>query len=164
MQRKQSYYAVRNTMHIMCDNALSSPQSLGYSLSGNLSNVRTQLYQKRNGAFYLIAWLEKQSFTKNKVINNPPQAVTIRFEQAISQVRAYRPSDATGGIAGSNQPKQTYVQPTTINLSVGDALTILEIVPKASPCRTLPPAAHLPQASSQILTSLAISPYCAPPV
>ena len=129
MQRKQPYYAVRNTMHIMCDSPRPATQSLGYTLSGNLANVRTQLYQKRNGAFYLVAWLEKQSFFKNKVINNPPQAVNIRFEQPISQVRAYRPSDTAGGIAGSNQPKQTYSKPAAIALSVGDALTILEIVP-----------------------------------
>ena len=132
MQRKQSFYAVRNTMHVMCDSPRPATQSLRYSLSGNLANVRTQLYQKRNGAFYLVAWVEKQSFFRNRVINNPPQAVRIRFEQPISQARAYRPSEATGGIARSNLPKQTYVRPTTVNLSIGDALTILEIVPQGT--------------------------------
>ncbi|QLH39292.1 MAG: hypothetical protein HWD60_10515 [Defluviicoccus sp.] len=132
MQRKQSFYAVRNTMHVMCDSPRPATQSLRYSLSGNLANVRTQLYQKRNGAFYLVAWVEKQSFFRNKVINNAPQAVKIRFEQPISRVRAYQPSDTAGGIARSNQPKQTYTQPSVINLSVKDALTILEIVPRGT--------------------------------
>lgn len=130
LRRKPSYYAFRNTMHIMCDSTPGlTPQSLRYTLSGNLGNVRSLLYQKRNRAFYLLIWVEKPSFTRNTLIHNPPQAVTIRFEQPIRQVRMYAPSDVTGGIAKSNLPKRTFAQPTTLRLDVVDALTVLEVVP-----------------------------------
>ncbi|QLH39293.1 MAG: hypothetical protein HWD60_10520 [Defluviicoccus sp.] len=146
MQRKQSFYAVRNTMHIMCDNALPNPQSLRYSLSGNLSNVRTQLYQKRNGAFYLIAWLEKQSFTKNKVINNAPQAVKISFEQAISQVRptGRRMRPAVLSDRTSRSKPMPSRQRSISALAMRSQSSRLS--QKVSPCRTLPPAAPSPQA------------------
>jgi hypothetical protein len=138
-RRKPTFYAVRNMMHIMCDNPLNvAPQTLSYSLSGNMADVRTQLFQKRNGSFYLMMWAEKQSWRQGRALINPPQAVRIRFEQAISQVRAYRPSDQSGGIANSNLPKQTYARPGAIDLTVGDAVTVLEIVPAGRP---VPPVA-----------------------
>lgn len=130
LRRKPSYYAVRNTMHVMCDNPLGfAPQSLRYTLSGNLGNVRTLLYQKSNRAFYLVMWVEKQSFTQNRPIHNPPQAVNVRFEQPITQVRMFAPTDMAGGIANGNLPKRTYARPTSISLNAVDAITVLEIVP-----------------------------------
>ncbi len=134
MRRKPSFYAVRNTMHVMCDNPLGfAPQSLRYTLSGNLSNVRTLLYQKKNRAFYLMIWIEKQSFNQRQPVINPPQAVSIRFDQPIQQVRTFLPTGLTGGIASGNLPKQTYSQPAALALNAIDAITVLEIVPVGTP-------------------------------
>lgn len=130
LRREPAFYAVRNTMHVMCDGPLTfSPQTLRYSLTGNLSNVRAHLYQKRNRSFYLVIWLEVQSFQSGRDIYNPPQAVSLRFEQGIAQARIYEPSAVAGGIANSNRPKRTFARPTSIALNVADALTIVEITP-----------------------------------
>jgi hypothetical protein len=87
---KPGFYAVRNMMHVLWDDPLrSAPGTLRYSLSGNLADVRTLLYKKNNGAFYLVTWLEKPgkiglSATQSRDVINPPQAVTIKFEQGVS--------------------------------------------------------------------------------
>jgi hypothetical protein len=132
---KPGFYAVRNMMHLLCDDWLrSAPGVLRYSLSGNLADVRTLLYKKNNGAFYLATWLEKPgkvgvSPTESRNIIYPPQAVTINFEQRISLVRRYEPGDPYGDVTIANHPKQRYSNPQTLNISVRDSVTILEIVP-----------------------------------
>ena len=132
---KPGFYAVRNMMHVLCDDPLqSAPGSFKYSLSGNLADVRTVLYKKNNGAFYLVTWLEKRgkvglSPTQSKNIINPPQAVTIKFEQGIGRVRRYEPSDPDGDVTIANSPKQLYSNPQSLVVSVRDSVTILEIIP-----------------------------------
>jgi hypothetical protein len=132
---KPGFYAVRNMMHVLCDNQLrSEPGALRYSLSGNLANVRTLLYKKNNGAFYLVTWLEKPgkvglSPTQSKNIINPPQALSIKFEQGISLVRRYEPGDPYGDVTTANDARQRYSNPQRLDLSVRDSVTILEIVP-----------------------------------
>jgi hypothetical protein len=132
---KPGFYAVRNMMHVLCDDPLrSAPGALSYSLSGSLTDLRTLLYKKNNGAFYLVTWLEKPgkvglSPTESKDIIYPPQAVTIKFEQSISLVRRYEPGDPYGDVTIANDAKQSYSNPRSLNLSVRDSVTILEIVP-----------------------------------
>jgi hypothetical protein len=132
---KPGFYAVRNMMHILCDDPLRlAPGALSYSLAGNLADIRTLLYKKNNGAFYLATWLEKPgkvglSPTESRNIIYPPQAVTIKFEQGISLVRRYEPSDPYGDVTVANDAKQRYSNPQTLNISVRDSVTILEIVP-----------------------------------
>lgn len=132
---KPAFYAVRNMMHVMCDNPLrSAAGSLRYSLSGDLANVRTLLYKKNNGAFYLLAWIEKNgivglSSTQAKDIINSPQAVTLKFEQGVDLVRRYEPGDPNGDVTTANNPRQQFSSPKSLNLSVRDSLMVLEIVP-----------------------------------
>lgn len=81
-----------------------------------------------------MAWLEKPgkiglSPTQSKDVINPPQAVTINFEQGISLVRRYEPGDPYGDVTIANDAKQSYSNPRSLNLSVRDSVTILEIVP-----------------------------------
>ena len=85
LQPKSHFYAVRNMMHILCDN--STPfevRNLNYDLSGNLADVQTVLYQKTNRAYYLLIWLEKLGMTKDGPINNAPQAVKLSFSARTS--------------------------------------------------------------------------------
>lgn len=132
---KPAFYAVRNMMHVMCDNPLrSAAGSLRYSLSGNLANVRTHLYKKNNGAFYLLAWVEKPGIqglspSRSRDIINPPQAVTMKFEQGVSLVRRYEPGDPYGDVTRANNPMESFNNPRSLNLSVRDSLIVLEIVP-----------------------------------
>lgn len=130
MNRRNTFYAVRNMMHVMCDNPLTfPPQSLRYTLSGNLTDVRTQLFQKSNRSFYMMLWVNKQSFKRGQEVLNPPQAMKIQFEQGIRQARVFLPADQADGIRNSNLPKRTLTSPTAIDLNVTDAVTILEVTP-----------------------------------
>ena len=139
---KPGFYAVRNMMHVLCDDPLrSAPGALRYSISGNLADLRTLLYGKNNGAFYLVIWLEKPgkvgvSSTESRDIINPPQAVRVKFEQTVRLVRRYEPGDPYGDVTLANDAKQLYPAPKTLDLSVRDSVTILEIVPAG----VVPPA------------------------
>lgn len=132
MQRTPMYYAVRNIMRIMCDSSSPSAlHTLSYSLSGNLDNVSSALYEKRNKVFYAQFWLEKQSYNKNGRIYNPTQSVKMTFQQPISRVKVYLPSDPSRDLVNrGNVPVRKYDNPTSITLQVPDHLMIVEIVPQ----------------------------------
>ena len=92
--------------------------------------MRTLLYQKRNGAFYLVLWRERQSFGKHGPERNKPSDVTVRFEEPISEVRRYMPTDPDSNLESGNRPRQTYSSPSNLEVEVPDHLVILEIVPR----------------------------------
>ena len=96
------------------------------------------LYQKTDRAYYLLIWLEKPSMQKSGPINNAPQAVKLQFGNTMKLVRLYRPSDPTGQISAGNQPRQTYNNPNSLNLSIYDDITVLEIVPNGVNTPALP--------------------------
>jgi hypothetical protein len=143
LQPKLSFYAVRNMMHILCDNSTQiDGRNLNYNLSGNLRDVRTVLYQKTNHAYYLLIWLEKVGMEKYGPVNNPAQSVQLDFGQNINLVRSYRPSQATGDITTGNRPRQTFDGPNSLDLNIYDDITILEIVPNGLTPPPLPNGCH----------------------
>ena len=95
LNRKPSFYAVKNMMNLLCDTPLAvTARSLDYTLSGNLRDIKSLLLQKNNGAFYLALWLEKQSFRAlSGPIRNAPQAVAVTFPQAVKRIQVFRPAD-----------------------------------------------------------------------
>lgn len=139
LNRRPHFYAVRNTMWVMCDNRLRfAPQTLSYRLSGNLSDVRSSLYQKNNRAFYLLIWQEKQSYAQGQRVINPARTITLTFEEGVSLVRTYLPSDPDSDLTQGHRPKRTVTAPVSIDLTVGDHLQVVEIVPDGVPAPTLP--------------------------
>ncbi|CAF1353026.1 unnamed protein product [Adineta ricciae] len=63
LTEKASFRAVRNLISILSDKGSAfTPASLNYTLTGNLTNVRQLLFQKRNGDFYLMVWNEVSSW------------------------------------------------------------------------------------------------------
>lgn len=134
MQKKRSFYAVRNMMHIMCDDPPSKdPSSLNFTLSGNLADVRAHLFQKRSGSFSLLLWLEKPLHGRDGRIVNPPRPVTVQFNQPITVARRYLPSDPDADLTNSHWPKQTYWEPTRVSLEVPDHMLVLEVFPRGVP-------------------------------
>jgi hypothetical protein len=133
LSKKPSFYATRNLMHVMCDDRpVRDTGSLSYNLSGNLSDVRSHLYQKRNGVFYLLIWVEKQLHDRFGRIENRPQAVSVRFGEPISLVRRYAPSDPNSDLTRGNLPERVYSAPEEIDLNVPDHMMVLEIVPRGT--------------------------------
>ena len=61
--RKPEFNALRNLIELLADpGAPFTPDTLNYSLEGNLDAVHHTLLQKRDGKFYLILWQEVPSF------------------------------------------------------------------------------------------------------
>jgi hypothetical protein len=85
LSEKPSFRAVKNLIALLGDKGPSfQPSSLRYTLTGSTDNVRQLLFQKRDGDFYLMAWLEVPSFDmKLKVDLYPsPQIVVINLENS----------------------------------------------------------------------------------
>jgi hypothetical protein len=75
-------------------------------------------------------------------VTNPPQAVKLQFGQNINLVRSYRPSQANSDLPTGNLPRQTFVNPKNLDLTIYDDITILEIVPGSLTPPPLPNGCH----------------------
>ena len=94
LSEKPSFRAVKNLIAILSDKGPNfQPDSLNYTLNGSMSNVRQILFQKRNGDFYLIVWIEVPSFDiKTKIdLYPPPQQLllTLQSSKKISSATLY---------------------------------------------------------------------------
>jgi hypothetical protein len=73
LSEKPSFRAVKNLITILSDKGPTfGPDTLNYVLNGSLENVRQILFQKRNGDFYLMVWLEVSSWDVNAKIDLYP--------------------------------------------------------------------------------------------
>jgi hypothetical protein len=94
LSEKPSFRAVKNLIAILSDKGpYFQPGTLNYMLNGSFENVRPILFQKRNGDFYLMAWMEVSSwdFTTKIDLHPPPrQAVlTLQDSNTISSAMLY---------------------------------------------------------------------------
>lgn len=73
---KPAYKAVKNLISVLSDKGAGfTPGSLSYTLTGSTSNVRQILFQKRNGDFYLMLWLEVPSWETKETRNSANQLI-----------------------------------------------------------------------------------------
>jgi chitodextrinase len=132
---KPAFFAVKNMISILSDKGEPfTPGSLNYTITGDKTNMREVLTQKRDGIFYLVLWLNVNSWNYDAQTDiNTSRPMTLAFGSNVSSVKAYHP-----GLIGNNpvNPFQTWTNVTSININVPDHLLILEI--EAS---TLPPVA-----------------------
>ena len=136
LQRNPSFYAVRNTMAVMCDNPLTfAPQSLDFSLSGNLTDVRTALFQNNNRAFYLLIWLEKRGFYQGEPIINAPQTVTVSLPTATMHMRRYRPTGPDINLSWAYFPTDVTHNVSSFTFPIDDSLTVFELIPSGATAR-----------------------------
>jgi hypothetical protein len=83
LSEKPSFRAVKNLITILSDKGPSfEPGTLNYVLNGSMDNVHQVLFQKRNGDFYLMVWLEVSSWDVNAKIDlyPPPQQVVLTLQ------------------------------------------------------------------------------------
>lgn len=134
LERTPMFYAVRNTMWLMCDNRLGIPrQSFSYRLDGDLSTVKTGLFQKNNGMFDLLIWLNQTSFTNHSQINVPTRTIRVTFEEPVVRARVYRPGDPTRDLTLGYLPVFTINWPPYLDLDIADQVTVVEIIPQGVP-------------------------------
>jgi hypothetical protein len=80
LSEKPAFRAVKNLIAILTDKGSDfQPGSLNYVLDDSVDNIRQILFQKRDGDFYLIVWLEVPSWDVNTNIDlyPPPQEVLL---------------------------------------------------------------------------------------
>jgi hypothetical protein len=85
LSEKPSFRAVKNLITILSDKGPSfEPDTLNYVLNGSMDNVRQILFQKRNGDFYLMVWLEVSSWNISAKIDlyPPPQQVVLTLQDS----------------------------------------------------------------------------------
>lgn len=83
LSEKPSFRAVKNLIHLLADKGPSfQPTAFNYVLSGSVENLRHILFQKRNGDFYLMVWLEISSWDVGKKTDlyPPSQQVTLTLQ------------------------------------------------------------------------------------
>lgn len=127
LSEKPSYRAMKNLIAILSDRGPSFESgSLNYTLSGSMDNVRQLLFQKRNGDFYLIVWIEVPSFDiKTKVdLYPPPQQVllTLLNSTKISSASLYAFNN-TSDVNTSSLP----INNNQINFNATDKISIIKL-------------------------------------
>ena len=124
---KPAFRAVKNLITILTDKGSDfKPDSLDYALDGNINNTRHMLFQKRNGSFYLMIWLEVSSWDVQHRIDlyPPPQEVLFTL------LTNYNVSNATVYTMDNNADLNTFVLPIVnyqMTLNVTDKISIIQL-------------------------------------
>jgi hypothetical protein len=122
---KASFTAIKNLIALLADpGAAFTPGTLGYTLSGNTTNLRHTLLQKRDGTYYLVLWLNARSYNldTNTDAAVPTQSITLTFDGKFRPATTYRPSSGTNATnVGGSQ---------TLTLDVPDEPLVLKLTPR----------------------------------
>ncbi len=121
---KPQWHAVSSLIALLADPGNSfRVVPLRYALSGATANVAHTLLQKRNGAYYLLLWLEVPSW--NHVTKQPlrvaPQTVTLDFAKPVGGVVDFAYTDAWS-LASA---RLFFVSRKEITLRITDSVSIL---------------------------------------
>jgi hypothetical protein len=130
LSRRKSFDALRNTIKLFSDPGPTfKPDSLNYSLSGQTANIKSLVFQKRNGKFYLVLWQAISSGTASNSAKKPPYDYynpTVGVKVTISGIKgtavAYTPSVDSSFVA-------SFQSINTMKLKIPDHLYVIEITP-----------------------------------
>lgn len=123
---KPAYLAVQNLIANLWDKGPSfTPGQLAYSVQGGDSTLNQMLFQKRDGSFWLVLWLEQSSYDPAAAAPTPvtPQAVTVTMDSAYV-------APNIGVFDNTGKLNWTSAQPASsaVPLTVSDQLTIVKIL------------------------------------
>lgn len=142
LSAKPAFTALSNLLKILQDtNTQFAPESLNYSLTGNMSVVETALFEKSNGDFYLAVWLNGSIYDVNNLVATPiaPQPLTLSVPSGlvVADVSSFNPD---GTVTASLVGQSTY----TVNAN--SCLTMIHIglppPPAATPAFSVAPGAY----------------------
>jgi hypothetical protein len=123
---KPAYVALKRLIGLLSDPGPSfAPGSLDYSLSGDLTNVRQMLFQKRDRRFYLVLWQEVLGYNvdTDTYISVAPRPVTLKLSTPIFEAAVYEPNL-------QETPLRSYSMPTELPLQVSDRIAVVRLTPK----------------------------------
>lgn len=126
MNPKPAFLAMQSLIANLWDKGPSfTPGKLSMSLTGGDSTLRQILFQKRDGSFWLVLWLEQSSWDPVNLVTTPvtAQKVTLKLNTnyAVTNIGTIQTSGNMHWIstAGSTQ-----------TISVSDAVTLVKILPE----------------------------------
>ena len=122
---KPSYYAMQSLLTTLSDQGSSfQTASLPYAVTGVDNTVQQMLFQKRDGSYYLVSWVEQASYDPNAkaLLTVAPQTARITLGTPISSVTASTITDA-GTLATTGAS-------STVTLT--DHVTFIHIIPTGS--------------------------------
>lgn len=125
---KPAFTAVKNLIAVLSDRgAAFAPGALDYTLTGNTSDVRHTLLQKRDGKFYLVLWVAAQRWNPDTRVETdvPAQSVSVQLTTPMQRARTFVPLNSPAAV--QDQPN-----PTVISVSVPDHPVIIELTPSAT--------------------------------
>jgi hypothetical protein len=133
ISEKPSFRAIKNLITILNDRGPDfTPTSLNYVFDGSVNDIRQILFQKHNGDFYLMVWLELPSWDVKANIDlyPPPQQVllTLLNNHSISTSTLYA--------FNNNADVNTFILPINnnqITFNVTDKINIIKLTSSINP-------------------------------
>jgi hypothetical protein len=134
MSRKPVFYAIKNANQILSDEgAAFATGSLAHALTGDQTDVVSVVTQKRDGRFFLMIWLDVDSYDRRTgtELSPAPRRLTLDVSShRFSAMKVYHPTGL--GLADPNKgalPIKTVTNPTSVAIDVPDHVMILELDP-----------------------------------
>ncbi len=117
---RQQFTAMKNFITMFKDpGAAFTPGTLGYTLTGDMTNIQQMLLQKRDGRFLLVVWQGVNS-------GEPPRrALTLTLTSPVTTATLYEPTFSLTPVNQITDPAGI----TSIPLSVPDHLLVIELIP-----------------------------------
>lgn len=122
---KPAFTALKNLIAVLADPGPAfTAGSLSYELTGDTTNVRRLLLQKRNGKFYLVLWHDAWSYTMGLSATALPtnKVVTLRLPAPSPMIRSFATLTSAG-------VKAQWAGTASATFSVPDSPLVLEITP-----------------------------------
>ena len=120
---KPAFFAIKGLINLLADPGQSfGPTALAYSLEGDTENVRQLLLQKRDGTYYLLLWLEVESWNgdKDTALSPDAQKVTVQLPNYIGQAQLHRQD-----LDGKMKNKAVAIEDKTVSLDIHDRMQVL---------------------------------------
>lgn len=125
---RPAYYALKNLIANLADPGPQfTPGSLQFGLSGGDNTLNHMLFQKRDGSYWLILWLEQSSYDTVNQVPTPvtPQNITLTLGGGY-----IAPNIGTFDDNGNLNWASSQSTSGTVPLTVSDHLTIVKILPQ----------------------------------
>lgn len=125
---KAPFTALSNLLSLMSDPGGSfSPGTLTFALTGGDSNLQHLLFQKSDGSYDLVLWLEEPSYdpATNQSIAVTPENIGIELPSNYATTADYQ-FNSTGNYVAFNQP----MHGNWAGLTVTDQVSVVKIVPR----------------------------------
>lgn len=124
---KPAYTAVQSLIANLADpGAAFSPGKLGYAIQGGGSSLNQILFQKRDGSFWLVLWLEQSSFNPATYASTPvtPEQVTLQLDSGYA-VPNVGTLSTSGNLSWSSSSTSG-----SVPLTISDQPTVVKILPQ----------------------------------